>query len=390
MTRLADKRARRMADIEPFHVMDLLAEARRLEAAGRDIVHMEVGEPDFPTPEPIAAAGARAILGSRMSYTPAVGIQPLREAIARYYQTRYHVDIPARRVIVTPGASGALLLATGVIVNPGDQILVADPGYPCNRAFVRLMEGEPRGIPVGPETRYQVNAELVARYWTDRTTAILVGSPSNPTGTLLGQREIAETAEVVRSRGGHLILDEIYHGLVYDGEVETGLALGDDIFVINSFSKYFGMTGWRLGWMIAPDDFVRDVDKLAQNVFLAPPTPAQYAALAAFEPDTIAILEQRREEFRRRRDFLLPALREIGFEIPLTPQGAFYLYANVNRLTDDSDAFVRRALHEAGVALTPGLDFGSNRPGDHVRFAYTTSIERLGEGVDRLRRLIQG
>jgi len=381
--------ARRMGEIEPFHVMDLLAEARALEASGRDIVHMEVGEPDFPTAEPVVAAATRALENERMAYTPAIGITPLRERISRWYAERYGVDVPARRIIVTPGASGALLLVTGAIVDRDARILIADPGYPCNRHFVRLMEGRPAAVNVGPDTAYQLTPELVEANWDEATRGVLVGSPSNPTGTIVPDESIRGFIEIARNRGGHLIMDEIYHGLVYDGNATTALEFSDDVFVINSFSKYFGMTGWRLGWVVAPEAHVRDVDKLAQNVFLAPSTIAQHAAMAAFEPETIAILEARREEFRRRRDFFLPALRAIGFEIAVEPRGAFYLYANVSRFTDDSYAFARRILNEAGVAITPGLDFGSNAPSKHVRLAYTTSVERLQEGVERLERFLR-
>ena len=381
--------AERMREIEPFHVMDLLAEARKLEAAGRDIVHMEVGEPDFPTAQPIVDAATRALATERMAYTPAVGIAPLRERISRFYAERHGIDVPARRIILTPGASGALLLVTGVLVDRDSRVLLADPGYPCNRHFVRLMEGTPLGIHVGPETDYQLTPELVEKHWDDRTRGVLVGSPSNPTGTIMPDDSIRGLAGITARRGGHLIMDEIYHGLVYEGSTTTALAFSSDIFVVNSFSKYFGMTGWRLGWVVAPEAQVRDVDKLAQNVFLAPSTIAQYAALAAFEPPTIEILEERREEFRRRRDFLLPALRSIGFEIDVEPRGAFYLYADVERFTSDSYGFARDVIEHAGVAITPGIDFGSNAPATHVRFAYTTTVERLEEGVERLHSFLR-
>lgn len=376
--------ARRMAHIEPFHVMDLLARARELEAQGRSIVHMEIGEPDFATPEPIVEAGRRALADGHTHYTPALGLPALREAISGFYRERYGAQVPPGRIVVTPGASGALQLVLGVLVNPGEQVLMADPGYPCNRHFVRLVEGEPLMVPVDAATQYQLTPELVERHWTERTAAVLLASPSNPTGTLVEPETLRGIFEVVRRRGGRLIVDEIYHGLVYGRDAQTALALSDEIFVINSFSKYFGMTGWRVGWLVAPEAYVREIDKLAQNIFLAASTPAQHAALAAFRPETIAILEARRREFQARRDYLLPALRDLGFDIRVEPQGAFYLYADCSRFTGDSFRFARDLLERAGVAVTPGLDFGANAPERHLRFAYTTSLENLREGVRRI------
>ncbi len=373
-----------MRDIEPFHVMALLARARELEAQGRAIVHMEIGEPDFPTPGPVCEAGIRALQQGDLFYTPALGLPQLREAIAAFYRSRYGVDVPASRIIVTPGASGALLLAIAALVDPGDQVLVSDPGYPCNRHFVRLMEGEPVGVAVGADSHYQLNPELIAQHWGARTVAALAASPSNPTGTLIPAEQLKAMAEFADRRGGTLIVDEIYHGLVYDGDATTALEISENVFVINSFSKYFNMTGWRLGWMVAPAAYVREIDKLAQNIFLAAPTPAQYAALAAFEPGTLEILEARRREFSARRDYLVPALRQLGFDIPHTPQGAFYIYAGCGALTADSYAFAYDLLEKAGVAITPGIDFGNNAPGRHVRFAYTRPVEQLAEGVARI------
>ena len=378
-----------MRDIAPFRVMEILARARELEAQGRSIVHMEIGEPDFPTPKPICEAGIEALKKGELFYTPALGLPALREAISGYYRTRYGIDVPATRIIVTTGSSGALLLATGTLVNPGDQVLVADPGYPCNRHFVRLIEGEPVGVAVGADSNYQLTPELIEQHWGSRTVAAIAASPSNPTGTLIPAVHLKTMADFARERGGTLIVDEIYHGLVYEGDVTTALALADDVFVINSFSKYFNMTGWRLGWMVAPARYVPEIDKLAQNVFLAAPTPAQYAALAAFEPATLAILEAHRAEFKARRDYLVPALRTLGFDIPQTPQGAFYVYAGCGSLTRDSYAFARDLLERAGVAITPGIDFGAHAPERHVRFAYTNSVERLQEGVRRIEAFLR-
>lgn len=378
------KTARRMQSIQPFHVMALLARARELEAAGRSIIHMEIGEPDFVTPQPVIDAGIRALQQGHTHYTPAVGMQALRERIAEFYKLRYGVDVEPQRIVITPGASAALQLIMAVLVNPGDQVLMADPGYPCNRNFVYLLNGQPLGIPVTAASAYQPTPQQLREYWTEQVAALLVASPSNPTGTLLEERTLREYHAIADAHGGSLIVDEIYHGLVYGEQAATALAISDEIFVVNSFSKYFGMTGWRLGWLIAPESYVPDIDKLAQNLFLAAPTVAQHAALKAFDEDSISILESRRREFRQRRDYLLPALRDIGFEIPVIPDGAFYLYANCSRFTDDSYGFTSRLLEEAGVAITPGIDFGVNRPETHVRFAYTTSLQNLQEGVHRL------
>ncbi len=380
--------AARMASIQPFHVMALLARARELEAGGRSIVHMEIGEPDFITPQPVIDAGIRALREGQTHYTPAAGLTALRRRLSGFYRERYGVEVEAERIVITPGASAALQLVLSVLVDPGDRVLMADPGYPCNRNFVHLLNGVPVGLPVDAATNYQPHAALVNAAWTGSVAALLVASPSNPTGTLLSERDIRALFTVTQSHGGRLVVDEIYHGLTYGDAASTALAISDDIFVINSFSKYFGMTGWRLGWLVAPREYLPEIDKLAQNLYLAAPTLAQYAALTAFDPENIAILEGRRLEFRARRDYLLPALRALGFEIAGTPAGAFYLYADCSRYTDDSYEFSARLLEEAGVAITPGIDFGIHRPERHVRFAYTTSLENLEEGVRRLKEYL--
>ncbi len=376
--------AQRLASMSPFHVMKLLARARELEAQGRSVVHMEIGEPDFITPSPVTDAGICALQQGRTHYTPAAGLPELRAAVARHYQDRFGVDVDARRILITPGASGALQLILAALVDPGSQVLMADPGYPCNRNFVYLFEGEPVMIPVGPEQDYQLSAAALETHWSERSCCVLLASPSNPTGTVVPRAALQDMLALVRERSAALIVDEIYQNLYYHGRPETALALGEDLFVINSFSKYFGMTGWRLGWLVAPESFVEPLDMLAQNLFLAAPTPAQYAALAAFTPPAQQILEQRRLEFQRRRDYLLPALQQLGFVIPVEPQGAFYLYADCSRFTDDSFAFATGLLEQAGVAITPGIDFGHYRAEQHVRFAYTTSMDRLQQGVQRL------
>ncbi len=376
--------SRRMEEIEPFHVMDLLARARQLEAEGRSIVHMEIGEPDFTTPEPVIEAAQKALIAGETHYTPALGLPALRQAISDFYRQRYAVDVPARRIVITPGASGALLLVLGVLLDRDSEVLLADPGYPCNRHFVRFLEGQSRGITVDASTGYQLSAALLHQHWADNTRAVLLATPSNPTGTVIEKDELASMATMVAERGGAMLVDEIYHGLIYDGNDDTALSVSDELFVINSFSKYFCMTGWRLGWLVVPERYIRDVEKLMQNLFIAAPTLAQYAAVAAFSADNLAILEQRREAFRQRRDFLLPALRDLGFDIPVTPQGAFYLYADCSRFSDDSFQFANELLEQAGVAVTPGIDFGSYLPHKYLRFAYTTSMEQLEEGIRRL------
>ena len=378
--------ARRLADIEPFHVVELLTRARQLESEGRDIIHMEVGEPDFPTPEPITKAAVAAIQGGKTLYTQALGLPELRTAISDFYRERYGVAVAASRIAITNGASGALNLAFAALANPGDEWLLADPGYPCNRHILRTYEGCPISMPVGPDSNFQPTPAMLRQYWNEKTAGLLVASPANPTGTLLTLAEIEALAAVCREKQGHFLVDEIYHGLTYEIAAPTACAAGDDIWVINSFSKYFQMTGWRLGWMVIPEAYVRDVEKLAQNLVLCPSTPAQHAALAAFAPDTIAILEERRAEFRHRRDFLAPALEAIGFRVTARPEGAFYLYCDCSDLADDSFTLARDLLEKAGVAATPGLDFGSNAPEKHIRFAYTTDVPRLAEAVERLRR----
>ncbi|MET0071686.1 MAG: pyridoxal phosphate-dependent aminotransferase [Candidatus Thiodiazotropha sp.] len=380
--------ARRMQRIAPFYVMDLLAQARRMEAEGRSIIHMEIGEPDFDTPPPVVAAGQAALATGAIHYTPAKGLEALRQAIAGHYRDRYATDLDPQRVVVTPGSSGALQLIMSVLINPGESVLLADPGYPCNRHFVELVDGVPLAVAVGPETAYQLTAQLVEEAWRDDTKAVLLASPSNPTGTLIADDEMRKLHATVERLGGVLIVDEIYQGLVYDEGGGTALRFADNLFVINSFSKFFGMTGWRLGWLVAPEAFIDPIDRLAQNIFLSAPTLSQHAALGAFTPQVMEILEQRRQAFQTRRDFLLPALRELGFSIPVTPQGAFYLYAGCGGLCDDSQAFARALLQKAGVAVTPGLDFGFNQPQSHLRFAYTTDLERLREGVERIREFL--
>ena len=380
--------ATRMADIEPFHVVVLIARAQQLEAAGRSIVNMVVGEPDAPVADPIAQAGIRAIQAGQVRYTAGLGMPPLRDAIAGWYRSCYGVDVPAGRIGVMPGSSGSLLLTMGVLLSPGDEVLMTDPGYPCNRHFVRTMEGRAIGIPVGADTAYQLTAELVERHWSPRTRAVMLASPSNPTGTLIDFDELRAIHAVVRERGGTLIVDEIYHGLTYGVKDRTVLEFAADVFVINSFSKYFGMTGWRLGWVVAPQAFMPDLEKLAQNLFISPSELAQQAAMAAFSPEAVAVHEQRRDAFRAQRDFLLPRLEALGFGIPVRPDGAFYIYADCSRFTTDSYAWCHELLEQAGVAIAPGIDFGAYRAETHVRFSYPKPIPVLAEGIARLEKYL--
>jgi aspartate/methionine/tyrosine aminotransferase len=381
--------AARMADIEAFHVMDVQDRAHELEAGGRRIVHMEIGQPDFPAPPQVAEAAIDAIRTHRLGYTASLGLPPLRQAIADHYRERLGVAVSPSRIVVTAGASGALLLTLGVLLSPGDEVLMPDPCYPCNRHFVRMLEGRARLIPVGENHFYQLTDADVRAHWSGATRGVLIASPSNPTGTMIPRSELRAIIESVRRAGGFAVVDEIYQGLVYDAEPSTVLEYADDVFVINSFSKYFNMTGWRLGWIVAPEAHVRDIEKLAQNAFICPSAPAQYAALAAFRSDTLALLEARRQEFKRRRDFMVPALRDLGFRVPLMPQGAFYIYAGCERFSSDSTEFALRLLEDAGVAITPGLDFGFNAPERHVRFAYTRSLEDLKDGVASIARALQ-
>ena len=385
---LLDRLARRAGRIAPFEVMEVLAHAQRLQAAGHDVIHLEVGEPDFVTPEPIVRAATRALASEPMFYTPALGLPQLRDAIARFYDERLGVAVPAERIVVTAGSSGALLLALGLVLDVGDDALVGDPGYPCNRHFVSFVDAEPVLVPTDASTAYQVTADLLAAAWTERTRAVIAASPSNPTGTLIPQAEWARIIELCRGRGAVLVADEIYQGLVYGRQPETVLSLTDDVIVVNSFSKYFQMTGWRLGWLVVPDGAAREIEKLAQNLFICPPTPAQHAALAAFDPATIEILEGRRAELERRRDLLLAALPGIGFGVPAKPDGAFYIYCDVSSITDDSFILARRVIDETAVAITPGRDFGAAAPDRHIRIAYTQPVARLDEAVERIRRML--
>ena len=380
--------ADRLRDIEPFRVVEVLARAVALERAGRDIVHLAAGEPDFSTAAPIVAAGRQALADGHTYYSGAAGIPKLREALSNWYRSEYDLSIDPGRIMITPGASGALLLLAALLLNPGESMLLPDPGYPCNRHFLRLVEGHAQLVPVGPEQGFQLTGERVSACWQDSTVGAMVASPANPTGAVLSRAQLQDLSSAVRARRGYLIVDEIYHGLGYGVATPSVLEVDDDAFVINSFSKYFGMTGWRLGWLVAPPNAVPELEKLAQNLFISMSTMAQYAALAGFEPATRAILDQRRDLYAQRRDYLLPELEALGFDIPQRPDGAFYIYAGIQRFSDNSQQFCMDMLEQHGIAITPGADFGTNRCNDYVRFSYTTDLQRIEEAVARMKRVL--
>jgi aspartate/methionine/tyrosine aminotransferase len=375
--------AQRVAEIEPFEVMDVLARAHALERAGRQVVHMEIGEPDFTAPGPVVEAGMRALRDGLTAYTATLGLPALREAIGGFYARKFGISIDAGRIAVTAGASGGLLCAAALYVNPGDEILVPDPGYPGSRHFVRAFEGVARALPVSAAANFQPTPEMVRAAWGPRTKGLLLGSPSNPTGTLIESGALGEIASFIAGRSGVLLVDEIYQGLVYGRAPPSALGLPGEVVVINSFSKYFCMTGWRLGWVVLPEGAVRGFEKLAQHLSICAPSVAQHAALAAFSAESLAILEQRRAEFARRRDFLVPQLAGAGLAVPAEPHGAFYVYADCG---GNSRRFCLELLEKEAVAATPGIDFGANGTDRHVRFAYTRSLGELEEAARRIRR----
>ncbi|WP_136254902.1 aminotransferase class I/II-fold pyridoxal phosphate-dependent enzyme [Onishia niordana] len=378
----------RLDRVQPFRVMSLLEVAQAREAAGHDVIHLEIGEPDFPTPEPVIAAGQQALAAGRTRYTPAAGLPALREAIAGHYAEHFGAQVDPARIIVTPGASGALLLASQLLVQRGDRVLMADPTYPCNRHFMALAEAELDTVAVGPDSDWQLNAELIERHWRDETRLAMLATPSNPTGHTLDADQLAAVADTVAARRGALLVDEIYQGLNYDVAPVSAAAVAPEAYVVNSFSKYFGMTGWRLGWLVAPSDAVEPLTRLAQNIFLAAPTPSQHAALAAFTPACRDELERRRGELHRRRDALLDGLAGLGLAPSLPPQGAFYLWLDISRYSRDSLSFCRRLLEEENVAITPGIDFAVTGGEHHVRIAFTAERARLEEAVARLGRFL--
>jgi aspartate/methionine/tyrosine aminotransferase len=378
--------AARLANIAPFHVMELAKMAAELERQGRSIIHMGIGEPDFTAAPAVVAAAARAMSDGKLQYTPAVGISELREAIAEHYFRTYGLPIAPSRIIVTAGASAALLLACAALVDKGAEVLMPDPSYPCNRHFVAAFDGQARMIPSGPEQRFQLSDAVVREQWSEKTRGVLLASPSNPTGTSIPHTELAKIVATVREKSGFTIVDEIYQGLTYDEEPFSALSLGEDVIVINSFSKYFNMTGWRLGWLVVPEFMVSQVEKLAQNLFICASSIAQHAGIACFSNDSIAIYEQRKAEFKRRRDYIVPALRQLGFKVPVMPDGAFYVYADCSALSDDADRLTIAMLNQAGIVLVPGLDFGPYTARQYIRLSYATSLENLREAVGRLEK----
>lgn len=376
--------SRRIQQISPFHVMDILAQAQQLEAAGHQVIHLEVGEPDFTTPAAVKHAAKQAIDNDQTFYTPASGLPALRQAIADYYARRFSVEVDARNILVTPGASGALQLALAAVVDPGQTVLMADPGYPCNRHFVRLLDGVTQRVAVDESTQYQLNRQLLEASWTEQTVAVLLATPSNPTGTLVDRQTLAEIIQLVEARDAVLIVDEIYQGLVYEQAGFSALELSRNLFVVNSFSKYFSMTGWRLGWLYAPAMYTQAINRLAQNLFLAAPSISQHAALAAFEPENLQRLDQQTAELKQRRDFLYAGLQQLGFKLKVKPAGAFYIYADVSAFSDNSFDFCRELLKQAHVAITPGVDFGEYHAHQYVRFAYTQPVAQLQIALQRI------
>jgi len=376
--------ASRLERIAPFHVMELAKMAAELEKQGRHLIHMGIGEPDFTAPQPVIDAAARAMAEGKLQYTSALGLPALREAIAAHYSSVFRVEVAPSRIIVTAGASAALLLACAALVEKEAEVLMPDPCYPCNRHFVAAFEGRAKLVASGPEQRFQLSEAMVREHWGPATRGVLLASPSNPTGTSVEPEELRRIVAAVREKHGFTIVDEIYHGLRYDGPPFSALSLGEDVIVINSFSKYFNMTGWRLGWLVAPEALVPALEKLAQNLFICASSIAQHAALACFGAEAGAIYETRKQEFRRRRDYIVPALQGLGFKVPVLPDGAFYVYADCSDLADDADRLTRAMLNEAGVVIVPGLDFGEHAARRHVRVSYATSMENLREAVARL------
>ncbi|RBL85218.1 pyridoxal phosphate-dependent aminotransferase [Streptomyces cavourensis] len=380
--------AARTHDFLTFQVVELFKQAQALQAAGKDIISLGIGEPDFTAPPQVVEALQRAAQAGQSGYSPPAGIMPLREAIAQFYHDQFGATINPRRVIVTAGASGALTLACAALVNAGGEVLMPDPSYPANSNFVLAAGGVPRLIPSSADKRFQLSAQDVAQHWTDATQGVMVASPSNPTGTSIDPRELADLLAQVRARNGFAIVDEIYLGLSYEGQPRSALTLDDDIIVINSFSKYFHMTGWRLGWMIVPEDMVAPVEKIAASLAICAPTLAQHAALACFTPDALRTFEHRREAFKQRRDYLLPEFERLGLKVPVKPDGAFYIYADITDFGTDSATFSQRLLLEAGIAAVPGLDFGPTHGHHTMRFSYATGLDRLEEAVARMTKLL--
>ena len=386
--------AQRNQSIEPFYVMDVVRAAAEQqtawEAQGKSMIHLSVGEPDFTAPEPVVEAATRALRDGRTGYTLAPGLPALRERIAQHYAQAHGVTLDPARVFITAGASGALTLASLLLFNPGDEVLMPDPSYPCNKNFVAAAGARARMLPAPAAQRFQLTASEVEAAWTPQTAGVLLASPSNPTGTSIAPDELRRIADVVRARGGVSIVDEIYLGLSYEaGYGHTALAAGDDIITVNSFSKYFQMTGWRLGWLVVPPELVAPLERMAGNLFICASSVAQQAALACFEPDTLAEYERRRAEFQRRRDLIVPGLEALGLRVPVRPDGAFYVYADCSAYSADSWDFCFEVMRDTGVVLVPGKDFGAAEPQRYFRLSYANSITNLQEALDRLRGYLE-
>jgi len=399
--------AQRAQRVDPFYVMELAkaAEAMAHQAGpnGRPMIYLNIGEPDFTAPPLVQEAAERVIRDGRSQYTPALGLPALREAISGWYAQRFGVNIDPARIAITAGASAALQLACLALIEAGDEVLMPDPSYPCNRQFVQAAEGRAVMIPAGPEQRFQLSADQVREHWTAATRGVLLASPSNPTGTSIAREELAHIASHVRERGGVTLVDEIYLGLSYEdafGHSALGLpdGLGDEVVSVNSFSKYFNMTGWRLGWLVLPPALVGAVERLAQNLFICASTIAQHAALACFHPDSLAEYERRRAAFKARRDAFIPELNRLGLCVPVMPDGAFYAWADVTQLCQrwgippqgdrpdqgGSWALAFELMKRCQIAATPGRDFAQAEPGRYLRFSTANSMEQLREAIARL------
>ncbi len=387
------KTARRLDHIEPFYVMECAKAAAELADSPacreRPMIFLNIGEPDFTAPPLVREAAERALRHARTRYTDATGLPALRERISAWYASRFGLAVAPRRIVVTAGASAALQLACLALVDRDDEVLLPDPSYPCNRHFVAAAEGRPVLLPAGAQQRFQLDAESVERAWATRTRGVLLASPSNPTGTSIDPAEMGRIVQAVRARGGFTVVDEIYLGLSFDDHfghsaLAHGVGFGDDVISVNSFSKYFSMTGWRLGWLVLPEALVPAVEKLAQNLYICPSTIAQHAALACFEPESIAEYERRRGEFKVRRDFLVPALNAMGLTVPVMPDGAFYAWADCSAHAGNSWDFAFDLMRRAHVAITPGRDFGHHRSERWVRLSYASSMAQLQEAATRL------
>ena len=391
--------AQRAQRIEPFYVMQVAKDAQALAATlGSNeprMIYLNIGEPDFTAPPAVQRAAENALARGATQYTPALGLHALRERIANWYGQRFGLEVSPSRIVVTAGASAALQLACLALFDAGDEVLMPDPSYPCNRHILSSMDAKAVLLSTTPNERYQLTADAVERAWSPATRGVLLASPSNPTGTSVDPAELQRIHNVVQRKGGVTLIDEIYLGLSHEAQFgHSALAISDQIISVNSFSKYFNMTGWRLGWLVVPESLVEPLERLAQNLYICASTVAQHAALACFEPETLAIYEQRRAEFKARRDWFIPALRELGFGLPVTPDGAFYAWADASTLFDrlgvrNSNEFARALLHRAHVVVTPSHDFSDRDAGTHVRFSTASAMEDLEEAVTRLRTLLQ-